>query len=122
MHRWDAESAAGTTTPIDAALASDGIDEYFELGLPRVVVREGVALPAGSLHVHCTDVEGEWLVREEGGALELRREHAKGDAAVRGPAEVVLLTLWGRGTDRAGELEVIGDRSVADAWLALPGL
>ena len=122
VHRWDAESAIGATTPIDAALASDGIDEYFELGLPRLVAREGLELPAGSLHVHCTDVDGEWLVTSDGGRLALRREHAKGDAALRGPAEVLLLALWGRESPRREALEVVGDADVAAAWLALPGL
>ena len=29
VHRWDAQAAAGATTPIDAALAADGIDEVL---------------------------------------------------------------------------------------------
>ena len=120
LHRWDAEAAIGAVTPIDAALASDGVDEYFELGLPRLVVREAITLPAGSLHVHCTDVEGEWLVRADGSSVELERRHAKGDAALRGPAETLLLAMWDRAPVEA--LEVVGDESVARAWLALPGL
>jgi uncharacterized protein (TIGR03083 family) len=122
IHRWDAEAATGAPSPIDPALASDGIDEYFELGLPRLVVREGITLPPGSLHVHCTDVDGEWLVDATGGELALRREHAKGDAAVRGPAEVVLLALWNRVPLDAPGLELIGDVVVARAWFTLPGL
>ena len=120
IHRWDAEDAIGDVTPIDAALASDGVDEYFELGLPRLVVREGITLPAGSLHVHCTDVDGEWLVRADGGNVEFERRHAKGDAALRGPAETLLLAMWDRAPIDA--LEIVGDEAVARAWLALPGL
>ncbi len=119
VHRWDLETAAGDPTPIDPALASDGIDEYFELAVPRLVAREGIELPAGSLHVHCTDVEGEWLVTTTDG-YELERRHAKGDAALRGDAADLLLTLWGRvGVDR---VDVVGDASVANAWLALSGM
>ena len=121
VHRWDAESAVGDVTPIDATLASDGIDEYFELGLPRLVVREGVRLPDGSLHVHCTDVDGEWLVTSADGGLHVRREHAKGDAALRGPAEVLLLALWGRDAPGRDALEVVGDPAVADVVRYLVG-
>jgi uncharacterized protein (TIGR03083 family) len=122
IHRVDAELATGTRTPIEPALASDGIDEYLALALPRLRERDGVELPAGSLHLHCTDTAGEWLVWVDEEGLQVRREHAKGDAAVRGPAEPMLLRLWHRPTDRAEELDVIGDAAVAEAWLALGGV
>jgi uncharacterized protein (TIGR03083 family) len=121
VHRWDVEQAAGHPSPLDPVLSSDGIDEYLDLGLGRLRRRDDIGFPAGSLHLHCTDVDGEWLVwADADGELQLRREHAKGDAAVRGPAEAILLALWGR--SGADGVEVIGDASVADAWLALPGL
>ena len=124
IHRWDAEDAVDGVSAIDPELASDGVDEYFELGLPRLVVREGIALPAGSLHVHCTDVEGEWLVRavDTDGAtrVELERRHAKGDAALRGTAATLLLAMWDRAP--VDGVEIIGDEAVARAWLELPGL
>lgn len=122
IHRWDAESAVGSPSPIDPELASDGIDEYFELVVPRLHVREHIELPPGSLHVHCTDVAGEWLVERDGDGLRVVREHAKGDAALRGPAEAILLRLWNRTSPRAAELDEVGDPTVAAAWLAVPGM
>jgi uncharacterized protein (TIGR03083 family) len=122
VHRWDAEAAVGAPSPIDPELASDGIDEYFELVVPRLGVREHVAIPPGSLHVHCTDVAGEWLVERDGDGLRVVREHAKGDAALRGPAEAILLRLWNRDSLRAAELDEVGDPAVAAAWLAVPGM
>lgn len=122
IHRWDAEAAVGAPSPIDQELASDGIDEYFEIALPRLTVREHVELPSGSFHVHCTDVAGEWLVARDGDELSVTRQHAKGDAALRGPAEVILLRLWNRDSPRAAELDEVGDPAVAAAWLALPGM
>lgn len=116
MHRWDAEHAAGLPATIDAELASDGIDEYLEVLLPRAIGREGNSIPTGSLHLHCTDVDGEWLVRSEDGEYRMVRAHQKGDAALRGPAEPMLLTLWGRSTDRADELNPVGDEAVIEAW------
>lgn len=122
IHRWDAERALGEPSPIDRELASDGIDEYFEIALPRLMVREGVALPAGSLHLHCTDVEGEWLVWSEDGVLQVVRAHQKGDAALRGPAEAILLRLWGRTSPLADQLSPVGDEAVLDAWLSIAGM
>ena len=121
VHRWDAEAAVGATTALDAELASDGIDEYFGVMLPRMLERDGLLPPDSSLHVHCTDVAGEWLVRRASdGRLEVRREHAKGDAALRGPAAALLLRLWGR-DDSGGGIDVVGDEEAAAAWLALGG-
>ena len=122
VHRWDAQAAVGAPDPLDADLASDGIDEYFELAIPRLLVREQLAVPTGSLHVHCTDVPGEWLVWNDDGTYRMKRAHEKGDAALRGPAEAILLRLWGRTSARADELSPIGDRSALDAWLAVAGM
>ena len=46
MHRWDAEMATHGTSSLDRVLAAEGVQEYFELGLPRVLSREGVE-PSG---------------------------------------------------------------------------
>ena len=46
---------SGWTPTIDAALAADGIDEYFVLALPRLIKREGVAAPERSMLVRTTD-------------------------------------------------------------------
>jgi uncharacterized protein (TIGR03083 family) len=120
VHRWDAQHAIGDADPIEPAVASDGIDEYFSMMLPRRIIRDGGEVPRSSLHVHCTDTAGEWLVTSDGRELALRREHAKGDAALRGPAESLLLALWGRG-HRPPVIDVVGDTAVADSWLALGG-
>lgn len=130
LHRVDAELATGLMAPnpsqaLDAALASDTIDEYFEMMLPAALRRRGRSLPGSSLHVHCTDVAGEWLVWAEGSTLEMQREHAKGDAALRGPASALALAVWGRrwpGSDVWPlDVEVVGDQGAATAWLALGG-
>jgi hypothetical protein len=53
------------------------------------------------------------LIRFEPGGIVAERGHAKGDAAVRGPAAELLLWLWGRRP--LDGLDVIGDRSAAEA-------
>ncbi|MDJ0767674.1 MAG: maleylpyruvate isomerase family mycothiol-dependent enzyme [Ilumatobacter sp.] len=119
VHRWDAQHAVGTETPLDPVLASDGIDEYFSAMIPRVVTKPGRELPAGSLHVHCTDVDGEWLVWSDRDGYHVVREHQKGDAALRGPAGQLLLRLMGRGD--GDDLSPLGDEGVLAGWLAVQG-
>ena len=126
VHRVDVESAIDAVAPIDAVLASDGVDEYLSAALVRILGSGRAAVPVGSLHIHCTDVAGEWLVVPEGEGFALTREHAKGDAAIRGAAADVLLALWGRRGVAAAlggaDLDVVGDESVASAWLAIGGV
>ncbi len=121
MHRWDVQNAAGRDALLDSALASEGIHEYLEMGLPRVVERTGVTLPAQSLHVHCTDVDGEWLIWSEGGTYRMLPVHDKGDAAIRGTAADIWLLLMGRLDRTEGTIDLVGDPAAAHAWLDLPG-
>jgi uncharacterized protein (TIGR03083 family) len=113
IHRVDAEGAVGTSRPITAALAVDGIDEVLDM-LPFW----GRDLPSGgeTVHLHCTDSDGEWLVRlgPDGAAVE--RAHAKGDVAARGTASDLDLYLWGRVPVAA--LEVFGDAGLLSAFRA----
>jgi uncharacterized protein (TIGR03083 family) len=104
MHRWDAQNAGGAADAVEPALAADGVDEYLGiLGAFR-----GRRFPeAGSIHLHTTDTPGEWLVRLGPDGIQLTREHAKGDVAIRGPASDVLLVLMGRKT--MGAADVLGD-------------
>lgn len=115
VHNWDAQQAAGNDAAVDATLASDGIDEFLTHMLgDGSVDREPVG---GSVHLHCTDVAGEWTIRpSEAHGFEVTREHAKGDAAIRGAASDILLALWRR---RGIEtVDVVGDASVAARFVA----
>jgi uncharacterized protein (TIGR03083 family) len=112
VHRWDAQQAAGTLTPIDPELATDGINEVMTVFMQHAP-RGPIDYPAGSLHLHRTDGEGEWMLTAQDGVLTVTHEHAKGDAAARGPAQDILLYLWGRGRDG---LECHGDDALIDAW------
>lgn len=115
VHRVDAQQAAGSVAPIDSALASDGIDEFLEFFLNT---RGGAV--QGSVHIHCTDVAGEWTIRENGEGFDITREHAKGDCAIRGNAHDILLALWRRGSLSA--CDVVGDVSVAERFVAASAL
>lgn len=108
VHRVDAQSATRREPdPIDPLVAADGIDE-------RLTVFTKVQ-PEGSVHVHCTDTEGEWLVVPGPEGAVVTREHAKGDAALRGPASDLLLVLWNRKPLRA--VETRGDAAMVQRYL-----
>jgi uncharacterized protein (TIGR03083 family) len=121
VHRWDAQLGAGiASAPMDAALAADGVDEYLDVFTGMVRFRTSAPGRGETVHVHCTDAAGEWLVAfPSAGARELRREHAKGDVAFRGTAEGLLLFLWGRVDAAAAGVEVIGDDAVVARWREL---
>jgi hypothetical protein len=93
-------------------LAVDGIDEVFSVFVPAF----GAGRSPGdgrTVHLHVTDTEGEWLVHFDLAGVVADAGHGKGDAAVRGPADLLLLWLWGRRPLDA--LEVFGDRRAAEA-------
>jgi len=115
VHAWDAHCAAGKTTEIDAALASDGIDEFVHV-MVMSNMREEEGPLSGSVHIHCTDVDGEWLIVPASTSdVVVTREHAKGDCAIRGSASALLLGLWRR--IPTSSLEVIGSADVAAQFL-----
>ena len=111
IHRVDAEAAAGTPGPVHPELAIDGIDEVLHLFLAPRVGAAALGTPAATVHLHATDVPGEWLVGLGPDGLRVERGHAKGDAAVRGTASALLLWLWGR--LRLDALEVFGEERAA---------
>jgi uncharacterized protein (TIGR03083 family) len=115
VHAWDAHCAAGVLHEINAALASDGIDEFVHVMLVSNMREEQGPL-RGSVHIHCTDVDGEWLIVPTGTSdVVVTREHSKGDCAIRGSASSLLLGLWRRVP--MSSLEVIGSSDVAAQFL-----
>jgi uncharacterized protein (TIGR03083 family) len=119
VHRVDAQLAAGATTPVDTALAVEGVDELLTVLLPWRGTA-GLGGDGETIHLHATDPDidevggGEWLVTLGPDALAVERSHAKGDVAVRGPASDLFLLLWNRvGTDG---LQVFGDARLLDRW------
>lgn len=114
VHRWDAESAAGSPGPVDHEVAVDGVDEFCSFFL--ALDAPGAQPVGGSVHLHATDGDGEWLVRPDGERFTVTRGHEKGDVALRGSASDLLLALWRRlPIDR---LDVVGDRGVGERFLA----
>ncbi len=113
VHRVDVEMATDQLTPVDANVGFDGVVELYATLLAGL----GSGLPAGSLHLHQTDGDGELMLDVVDGAISVRYEHGKGDAALRAGGADLLLAMYGR-RDLDG-LELFGDRTVAEQWIAL---
>lgn len=110
MHRWDIEAAYGHSQPINPELAVDGVNEFYDF---FVVERLPEAFSGeGSVHLHATDAEGEWMItRNETGVI-VENKHGKGDVAARGPASDLLLFVWNRQSHST--LETFGNTELLD--------
>lgn len=109
VHGWDAEPH-----PLDPALSVDGVDEHLELFAPRIP-GERFAEVHGTLHLHATDIDGEWLVRMTPEGISFEHGHAKGDVALRGTAGDLLLWAWNR-VPVDDRFEVFGDDALLRTW------
>ena len=122
VHTWDARSAVSEDPrPIDPLMAHDGINEFFDTFCRGYDERKGPDI-SGSLHLHQTDGEGEWLVHYSPHGIEFGHEHAEADSAVRGSASDLLLMLWRRVPTDSEKLEVFGDEEKLNSfvgWLDL---
>ena len=119
VHRFDAELAGGVVSAADATMCADGVDELLKVFVPRL--KEKAQLP-GTVHFHCTDTDGEWMLTPQVAGIEVTREHGKGDVALRAPALMLLQVVWRRmSVDEAlaNGAEVFGNRSVLDAFIDL---
>ena len=129
VHRVDAHDAVhaaggAAPDPIAADGAADGIDEWtrFWLGI-RWGQRFGDLpedLAGRTIHIHGTDdpapADGaEWLLAFTPDGVRVDAAHAKGDVALRGPANDLLLALWRRRP--LASLDVVGDAAVAERLL-----
>jgi uncharacterized protein (TIGR03083 family) len=126
IHRYDAELAVNVPHAIPLAIAIDGIDEYWLIANARVLVKKPDFSLGGSLHLHATDGEGEWMLtttsRESGMKIEMEHGHGKGDAAIRGTASDLLLGLWGRiDLQDTSHFEHFGNANVISAIATLGG-
>ena len=131
VHRMDAADAVAAAggpppEPLAADGAADGVDEWARFFLARRWNQRFGPFPpelAGrTIHIHGTDDTpppdgAEWLLTFGDGTVAVEATHAKGDVALRGSAQDLLLTLWRRRPLQT--LDVIGDDLLADRLLDL---
>lgn len=106
VHRVDVERCVGQASPLDEALAEDGIAEVLEVMHPRQVALGRAEAPTRSVE----------LVSSTGRRWELGTGPSVG--TVTGPPAELLLLLWGRTSRTSPELHVSADVDALDALLA----
>lgn len=130
VHRLDAELTAGTTTPLDPALAADGVDEALDVMFGGTPAWGSFAPLPHHVRVDSADtVDSVWvqLGRFTGTAPDgtthdtedisvVADPGTEADVVVSGPAGALDAWLWRRGGDEA--ITVSGDRSVYDRFRA----
>lgn len=113
-HLADAQIAMGREIDLDPELGADGLSEWLDL----LAARPGEMLPADvTLHLHATDVDGEWTVRPTDTGITWEPGHAKGTAAVRGPAALLYLALLRRVPLTDPRLSVFGEEKAVAGFL-----
>jgi predicted lipid carrier protein YhbT len=95
-------------------LARDGVDEVFEVFAPLRLDLDRLGGTGETMHLHATDLDGEWMCTLHPDAVTWAHGHARGDVAARGPVSDLLLLLWGR--IPPSRLEVFGDATILDRW------
>jgi uncharacterized protein (TIGR03083 family) len=120
VHRWDAEAGAGTAgPPMDPSVAADGVDELLDVFVSASRALHGS--PAGpAVRIGCTDTDHEWyLDLAEAGRRALQTEPIDVALTIRGPAEALLLLLWGRIDAGAAGVHIEGDPEILANWTTL---
>lgn len=129
IHRLDAELTAGAVTPLDPALAADGVDEALDVDVgasrpgapsPRSPSTSGSTSPIGASRSGCSS--GASPAPTPRAAPTTRTSTTSGLSRTRGSADVVLTGpagaldawLWRRGEDT--EISVAGDAEVYDRF------
>ena len=118
MQRWDAQAATGDPGPLGPRLPVAWAHAFLDFCRPGAA---GMSpRRSASVHLQAADATGEWFVEWGDGGIEVRRDHAKGDAAARGTASNLLLVLWRR--LRPDDVEVFGDLQALQRFLSLADL
>lgn len=91
VHRWDLGAAIGQDLGYPDELATDGVDEVVALMFPRQVRLGRMPPLAASLGLQ-VDGGPRWVLQGDG----LGESPDVTDADVSGPADALVLLLWGR--------------------------
>ncbi|MEV6288283.1 maleylpyruvate isomerase family mycothiol-dependent enzyme [Kribbella sp. NPDC051770] len=117
IHLVDAHQAAGRTTDgISPVVAADGVDEVFEVFMPRVLARGFAPAVTRRMGVLAVDTGDAWTLTPGEGAPGVERGRADGDIVLSGRAEDLLLALWKR--IPPAQLTIEGDQQVAADFFA----
>ena len=116
VHRWDVERAVVEPTPIDPAVAGDGVDEFLD----TFVRTRGKQQASAPLLLASTDPARSWTITlaSKPGRVDVARGAGEAGTTLSGPAASLLLVLWGRLELDASDLTIEGDPAAALDFLA----
>ena len=118
IHRWDAENATGSPSPMDPELAADAITQTFEVMAPmRRAISQAPPGRGEWFRFSRTDGPGAWAVRFEGDDVTLGDPDDACHVSLTGTASDLTLFLWHRVTPAA--LDIQGDAWLADHYFDL---
>jgi len=107
VHRVDAELARGAATPVDASLATDGVDEILHIMLAGDWLEDADDEMKGQ-RVAIETGGRAWQVVLDREAMTVLDGDGTADATLSGSPSDVLLWLWGREPD--DRVEMSGDQ------------
>jgi len=110
VHRWDIEAVTASNTAINAGIAVDGINEFYDFFVSERMPTAFAGV--GTIHLHATDADGEWMITRHKDGIDVESAHGKGDVAARGPAGDLLLLVWNR--VHHSTLETFGNTDLLD--------
>ncbi len=115
IHRWDADSVAGTPEPLSPALGAAGIEDFLEVLVPLFFKYPGFKGTGQTIHVQATDSDDEWSITVGEDTMSWHRGcEGTANVKVRGDLSDLYLFFWGRQT--ANPLNVIGDNELLTRW------
>jgi uncharacterized protein (TIGR03083 family) len=114
VHRFDAQRAHGIAQPIDADLATDGLDELFDFLMPLIVANRKPQLRAATYAFESIDDGDPWRIRTDERGVTRADIDTVADVTVRGTTSALLLAAYNRVPWTS--LDVAGDAAALDAW------
>ena len=116
VHRYDMEAAAGSTTPIDPAVAADLVDEFLDTFV-RTRGKQTATAPVG---LASSEPASHWTITlaDKPGRVDVTRGEGDVAGTLSGPAEDLLLVLWDRLDVDDSALLFDGDEGAVLAFLA----
>lgn len=118
VHRWDAESAVGTPSPVDGKLAADAVAQTFEvMGPARRIWTNAPAGEGERFGFSRSDGPESWTVCFDGREMRSSDGVESADVELAGTASDLMLFLWRR--IPAERLDIAGDRNVLARYFTL---
>jgi uncharacterized protein (TIGR03083 family) len=116
VHLWDLRSTLDPDAPpppeVDAETHADGVDELFDVFVPKAAEQTQASLPA-PLTLRATDTDRFWTVHRD---LSCDFDTVSRSTVVSGPAGALLLFAWNRYTPASPALTISGNAKVVEEF------